>query len=256
MLKQQTNSFFLLYAWGQHLNSLKNRQIFRQHYFDGIIYDRVDEISNKIRLEISLTVNEKIYTSKYHFDPKFDTFYICGSNGMLGNWHLNKAIELKLNDKTQQVIANNSVWSTFIDFDLNSINKQFEYKYFIARKSSNNFNPLFLRQIEQNNRVYRLKDDFKNQSSIVTLNDTWGMDGLTVNPVVNGWLLRDQLELQLNFFNAPLKIISKNFTNFENNSLSIALYKIIPDGQLKLVNDFVTNFTVCLKKIIKINFKG
>lgn len=206
----------------------------------------------RFELYINLVIKDKSHVENT-FDPKNDTIYICGSISTFGNWELNKAVEMKLievkqqSQQTQSQEFSNFVWSTSVKLDLNLIAKQFEYKYFIARKSSNKQHPIFLKQIELKNRVFKITS---NMSYSLTLNDVWRFNEPSntkqLEPVVDGWLLNDQIEFQLSFLDKPLKLLNSSNLNVDLSDLNLEIrpYKCTNDGKFELISEYLSNSVV------------
>jgi len=119
-----------------------------------------------------------------------------------------------------------------------------EYKCFIARKyTQNDERKFFLRKIQSNPRSFAVNVG-EQQNDKIEVSDVWELQKKeTIDKPIdlcNGWLLKDQIELQIKFFNKPLKIFSKDpqVGNLQVN-LSIVPMKISDSYELQPINDFI-----------------
>jgi hypothetical protein len=227
---------FLTYCWGQDLNNIENREKLKDLFADvsphGFIYDRVSE-ANYVLISLLLK-----HDFNHNFDPNYDSVYITGSIEPLGNWNIQNAVKLKIEHDTHN--ANKGfLWWTLID----NHDKDFEYKFFIAREPSIKENScLLLKQIELNNRKFKNVTGFHSKCS-----NEWRIDPespLELQPVVNGWLQQNQFELQFNFFNNPLKLFSA--INDGKSSIKITPYVWLDNGKFEIFKDFIFDFTVSI----------
>ena len=147
-----------------------------------------------MRLEINLLVNQEDL-SKLNFDPRTDNFFIVGSPRELGSWNIQNAVLLKPIDQSNK-------WSTVVE-DETFFFYKLSYKYFMTRKCDNE---MFLNKVELNNHFYENSFSDKNHR----IDDEWSNERTT-----NGWLLNNQFELQLNFFDKPLNV--KNTISDQHN---------------------------------------
>ena len=217
-IKKQKSSNFLLYSWGQDLNNIRNRITFKK-YFDGIIYDRVFERNHKI--DINLIINHKDFAEN-NFNPNFDSVFITGSNEALGNWDVNRAV--KLDRKIQN--SNFDEWAGSIEVE----EKKFDYKFLIARESPNG-NELLVKRLDLNKRVFN--------GISLTCDNIWASDN---KQIVKGWLLQNQFEIQFNFYNSPLKIVSDS----SKHSIKITPILVNHNGKSNIFDDYISDFTVCI----------
>jgi hypothetical protein len=216
-IKKQKSTNFLVYSWGQDLNNLENQKTFKKD-FDGIIYDRIYEKNHVI--DIKLIFNHRDFAEN-NFDPTHDSVFITGSNEALGNWNINRALKL-----TRKIRNNDSdEWTTSIDIE----DKKFEYKYLIAREPTKHANELIVKRLDLNKRIF-------DGNSLVCV-DTWHSDS---RQLVKGWLLKNQFEIQFNFYSCPLKL----FPEISHNSIKITPVLINKNGKWENIDEYIYDFTV------------
>ena len=214
-LQAQRSSNFLSYSWGQDLNNIRNRLKLKHEYFDGLIYDRILECLDKIDIRFKMN-------SDCNFDAAHDSVYITGSIESLGKWDIHKAVKLKQRD---------AEWWITIDIG-DSKDQTFEYKFFIARESLGKEKRFLIKQIQLYKQIF--------ESEYSTSHINWPQD---LQPIVNGWLLRDQFELHFNFYNCPLKLSN---VKDSKTSVKITPYIVHDNGSFERVNDFIFDFTVSI----------
>ncbi len=216
-IKKQKSTNFLVYSWGKDLNNLENRKTFKKD-FDGIIYDRIYEKNHVV--DIKLIFNHRDFAEN-NFDPTHDSVFITGSNEALGNWDINRALKL-----TRKIRNNDSdEWTTSIDIE----DKKFEYKYLIARESIKHANELIVKRLDLNKRIFA--------GNSLTCADTWHSDS---RQLVKGWLLKNQFEIQFNFYSCPLKLLPESSTN----SIKITPVLINKKGKCENIDEYISDFTV------------
>lgn len=168
---------------------------------------------------------------------KQDSVFIVGSAEFLGAWNMNKAIELKIKQNEDNTSlcsatsnsslcsAENSLDAQTIRFeafisvdDASEMNEEIHYKYFVAQKTSNK-DKMFLKLVE--NRWRKLSID---TSGIMLVNDKWPYyeeDGSKPVRIDQGWLLKDENEIQFHFYDNPLQLWNDDDENKKQYAIEI-----------------------------------
>lgn len=172
---------------------------------------------------------------------KQDSVFLCGSASFLGEWNLNKAIEMKFkhnNDDNLSVCSatsNSSLCSVekepeiipTLDFeayvnvnDLSELSDDEDvyYKYFIAQKTSQK-DKHHLKLVEFTQRKLYL-----DTNAIILTDDKWPYyDNNSLKPgrVDQGWLLNEENEIQFHFFDSPLQLWNAKENDKRNFTIEI-----------------------------------
>lgn len=170
---------------------------------------------------------------------KQDSIFLCGSSNFLGAWNLNKAIEMKMksnedNGSLCSATSNSSLCSIenfqeiqTLDFEafvhVNDPSELSElesihYKYFIAQKTSQK-DKMFLKQIEFGWRKFTI-----DSNAILLINDKWPYYDEDVEKPVRvdqGWLLKEENEIQFHFYDNPLQLWNVDESKLKNYAIEI-----------------------------------
>lgn len=154
-------------------------------------------------------------------------------------------------------------FETVVEFDESAeaanLTDGLQYKYFIAQKTSLGKDKLFLKQIEYNFRKLELdaqRADATNPLSpvrIIETNDKWPlMDSENRQTRLdNGWLLKDESEIQFHFFKNPVQLWSRD----ENTNFCIDIVPWKVTNGLYEVKDYLVSSAVSVDTYLFLLYK-